>query len=90
MQNKARLELADYEAESLARLQNMFSRKWEFIFMQAEAQSKAGAGRLRPEECIMIVRSRRCKIPASRDSHAARSLGDPGIPRFRPCRILEL
>lgn len=40
MQNKARLELADYEAESLARLQKMFSRKWEFIFMQAEAQSK--------------------------------------------------
>lgn len=34
MQNKARLELADYEAENLARLQKMFSRKWEFIFMQ--------------------------------------------------------
>nr|CAD7393615.1 unnamed protein product [Timema cristinae] len=40
MQNKTRLELADYEAENLARLQKMFSRKWEFIFMQAEAQSK--------------------------------------------------
>ena len=37
---QARLELADYEAENLARLQKMFSRKWEFIFMQAEAQSK--------------------------------------------------
>ena len=36
---QARLELADYEAENLARLQKMFSRKWEFIFMQAEAQS---------------------------------------------------
>ena len=35
MQNKARLELADYEAENLARLQKMFSRKWEYIFMQA-------------------------------------------------------
>ncbi len=34
------MELADYEAENLARLQKMFSRKWEFIFMQAEAQSK--------------------------------------------------
>lgn len=34
MQNKTRLELADYEAENLARLQKMFSRKWEFIFMQ--------------------------------------------------------
>uniref|UniRef100_G1P0A9 Regulator of G protein signaling 7 n=1 Tax=Myotis lucifugus TaxID=59463 RepID=G1P0A9_MYOLU len=40
MQNKARLELADYEAESLARLQRAFARKWEFIFMQAEAQAK--------------------------------------------------
>jgi hypothetical protein len=37
---QARLELADYEAENLARLQKMFSRKWEYIFMQAEAQSK--------------------------------------------------
>ncbi|XP_078262363.1 regulator of G-protein signaling 6 isoform X2 [Rhinoraja longicauda] len=40
MQNKARLELADYEAENLARLQRAFARKWEFIFMQAEAQIK--------------------------------------------------
>ncbi|XP_049595432.1 regulator of G-protein signaling 6 isoform X1 [Syngnathus scovelli] len=40
MQNKARLELADYEAENLARLQRSFARKWEFIFMQAEAQVK--------------------------------------------------
>uniref|UniRef100_A0A673LEE5 Regulator of G-protein signaling 7-like n=1 Tax=Sinocyclocheilus rhinocerous TaxID=307959 RepID=A0A673LEE5_9TELE len=40
MQNKARLELADYEAESLARLQRAFARKWEFIFMQAEAVDK--------------------------------------------------
>ena len=40
MQNKQRLELADYEAENLARLQKTFSRKWEFIFLQAEAQAK--------------------------------------------------
>ena len=40
MQNKHRLELADYEAENLARLQKMFSRKWEFIYLQAEAQVK--------------------------------------------------
>ncbi|XP_061552278.1 regulator of G-protein signaling 6-like isoform X2 [Phycodurus eques] len=62
MQNKARLELADYEAwltiavvvkarneciielsiskENLSRLQRAFARKWEFIFMQAEAQVK--------------------------------------------------
>lgn len=26
--------------ENLAKLQRMFSRKWEFIFMQAEAQAK--------------------------------------------------
>jgi regulator of G-protein signaling len=38
MQNKTRLELADYEAENLAKLQKMFSRKWEFIFMQAEGR----------------------------------------------------
>lgn len=36
MQNKTRLELADYEAENLAKLQKMFSRKWEFIFMQVD------------------------------------------------------
>ncbi len=40
MQNKTRLELADYEAENLARLQKLFSRKWELIYMQAEAQIK--------------------------------------------------
>uniref|UniRef100_A0AAQ4NZ35 Regulator of G protein signaling 6 n=1 Tax=Gasterosteus aculeatus aculeatus TaxID=481459 RepID=A0AAQ4NZ35_GASAC len=40
MQNKTRLELADYEAENLARLQRAFARKWEFIYMQAEAQVK--------------------------------------------------
>lgn len=40
MQNKAHLELEDFEAENLAKLQRIFSRKWEFIFMQAEAQYK--------------------------------------------------
>lgn len=29
-----------YFQESLARLQRAFARKWEFIFMQAEAQAK--------------------------------------------------
>ncbi|XP_070301297.1 regulator of G-protein signaling 6-like [Salvelinus sp. IW2-2015] len=47
MQNKARLELADYEAENLARLQRAFARKWEFIFMQAEAQVKIDRRRTR-------------------------------------------
>jgi len=45
MQNKQRLELADYEAENLARLQKTFARKWEFVFMQAEAQAKSVASR---------------------------------------------
>lgn len=40
MQDKTRLELADYEAESLARLQRIYSRKWELIFMEAESQAK--------------------------------------------------
>ncbi len=41
MQSKSRgNELADYEADNLARLQKMFSRKWEYIYMQAEAQHK--------------------------------------------------
>jgi regulator of G-protein signaling len=40
MQTKAHLELEDYEAENLAKLQRMYSRKWEFVFMQAEAQYK--------------------------------------------------
>ena len=37
MQNKAHLELEDFEAENLAKLPKMYSRKWEFVFMQAEA-----------------------------------------------------
>nr|CAB3265561.1 regulator of G-protein signaling 7-like [Phallusia mammillata] len=40
MQNKARLELADYEAENLARLQRTFSKNWEFIFAKAEQEAK--------------------------------------------------
>ncbi len=36
--------MEDFEAENLAKLQKMFSRKWEFVFMQAEAQYKYEAG----------------------------------------------
>lgn len=43
MQNKTRLELADYEAENLAKLQKMFSRKWEFIFMQVNSTNKSSS-----------------------------------------------
>ncbi|PAA94146.1 hypothetical protein BOX15_Mlig009240g1 [Macrostomum lignano] len=38
--NKQRLELADYEAENLARLQRLLSHKWELIYLQAEAEAK--------------------------------------------------
>jgi len=40
MQNKARLELADYEAENLARLQKSFANSWETIFHRAEQEAK--------------------------------------------------
>jgi len=52
MQNKQRLELADYEAENLARLQKTFARKWEFVFMQAEAQAKSVSSRV---QCLLQV-----------------------------------
>lgn len=58
MQNKARLELADYEAENLARLQKMFSRKWEFIFMQAEAQAKVDKKRDKLERKVLDSQER--------------------------------
>ena len=58
MQNKARLELADYEAENLARLQKMFSRKWEYIFMQAESQSKVDRKRDKQERKILDTQER--------------------------------
>ncbi|XP_077863456.1 regulator of G-protein signaling 7-like [Saccoglossus kowalevskii] len=58
MQNKSRLELADYEAENLARLQRMFSRKWEFIFMQAEAQAKVDKKRDKMERKVLDSQER--------------------------------
>ena len=58
MQNKTRLELSDYEAENLARLQKMFSRKWEFIFMQAEAQSKVDKKRDKLERKVLDSQER--------------------------------
>uniref|UniRef100_A0A8C9TJH7 Regulator of G protein signaling 7 n=1 Tax=Scleropages formosus TaxID=113540 RepID=A0A8C9TJH7_SCLFO len=68
MQNKARLELADYEAESLARLQRAFARKWEFIFMQAEAQANLSFVFLFQPGCVNttevdIKKSSRMKNP---------------------------
>jgi regulator of G-protein signaling len=58
MQNKARLELSDFEAENLARLQKMFSRKWEFIFMQAEAQSRVDKKRDKLERKVLDSQER--------------------------------
>ncbi|KAI1287676.1 Regulator of G-protein signaling 7 [Halotydeus destructor] len=58
MQNKTRLELADYEAENLARLQKMFSRKWEFIFMQAESQAKVDKKRDKLERKVLDSQER--------------------------------
>lgn len=50
--------MADYEAENLARLQKMFSRKWEFIFMQAEAQSKVDKKRDKLERKVLDSQER--------------------------------
>ncbi|XP_075238884.1 regulator of G-protein signaling 7-like isoform X2 [Convolutriloba macropyga] len=58
MLNKTRLELADYEAESLSKLQKMFSRNWEFIFMQAEAQAKVDRKRDKMERKILDSQER--------------------------------
>ncbi|KAL0963087.1 hypothetical protein UPYG_G00349530 [Umbra pygmaea] len=58
MQNKTRLELADYEAENLARLQRAFARKWEFIFMQAEAQVKIDRKKDRVERKVLDSQER--------------------------------
>jgi hypothetical protein len=58
MQNKTRLELADYEAENLAKLQKLLSRKWEFIYMQAEAQIKVDKKRDKLERKILDSQER--------------------------------
>uniref|UniRef100_A0A3Q2XIM9 Regulator of G protein signaling 6 n=1 Tax=Hippocampus comes TaxID=109280 RepID=A0A3Q2XIM9_HIPCM len=58
MQNKTRLELADYEAENLARLQRAFARKWEFIYMQAEAQVKIDRKKEKTERKILDSQER--------------------------------
>lgn len=58
MQNRTRLDLADYEAESLGKLQKMFSKKWEFIFMQAESQSKVGKKRDKLERKVLDSQER--------------------------------
>jgi regulator of G-protein signaling len=58
MQNKTRLELADYEAENLAKLQKLLSRKWELIYMQAETQIKVDKKRDKMERKILDSQER--------------------------------
>jgi hypothetical protein len=58
MQNKTRLELVDYEAENLAKLQKLLSKKWEFIYMQAEAQIKVDKKRDKMERKILDSQER--------------------------------
>ncbi|XP_020902564.1 regulator of G-protein signaling 7 isoform X2 [Exaiptasia diaphana] len=58
MQNKSRLELDDYEAENLAKLQRILSWKWDFIFMQAEAQAKVDKKRDKMERQILDSQER--------------------------------
>lgn len=58
MLNKNKVNLSDYEAENFARLQKMFTRKWEFIYMQAEAQSKVDKKREKLERKILESQER--------------------------------
>ncbi|KAJ8675442.1 hypothetical protein QAD02_011228 [Eretmocerus hayati] len=58
MQHKQRLELAEYETDYLGRLQKLFSRKWEFIFMQAEAQNKVDKKRDKLERKVLDSQER--------------------------------
>jgi regulator of G-protein signaling len=58
MQNKTRLELADYEAENLARLQKLLARRWELIYMQAEAQIKVDKKRDKFERNVLDSQER--------------------------------
>lgn len=68
MQNKTRLELADYEAENLAKLQKMFSRKWEFIFMQAEGRNNLFSKSLTHDESeIFFIATAQSKVDKKRD-----------------------
>lgn len=72
MQNKTRLELADYEAENLAKLQKMFSRKWEFIFMQVGASTvlfncSAALTSLSPPLPCLLQAESQSKVAKKRD-----------------------
>ncbi|XP_018651331.1 putative regulator of G protein signaling [Schistosoma mansoni] len=58
MQNKQRLELAGFEAERLASLQNIYCHKWEFIYIQAEAEAKVDKKRDKLERLVLESQER--------------------------------
>lgn len=58
MLGKQRLELADYEAENMSRLQKTFARQWEFICMQADAQAKLDRKRDKSDRQILDSQER--------------------------------
>ncbi|ESO12348.1 hypothetical protein HELRODRAFT_105287 [Helobdella robusta] len=58
MQNKQRLELANFEAENLAKLQKSLARKWELIYLQAEAQAKVDKKRDKLDRQILDSQER--------------------------------
>lgn len=53
-----RPELADYEAQQLASLQRVYSRKWEQISQQAESQAKADSRRSKLDRKVMDSQER--------------------------------
>ncbi|CAH8561327.1 unnamed protein product [Schistosoma haematobium] len=58
MQNKQRLELAGFEAERLASLQNIYCHKWEFIYIQAESEAKVDKKRDKLERLVLESQER--------------------------------
>ncbi|KAF8569798.1 hypothetical protein P879_06309 [Paragonimus westermani] len=58
MQNKQRLELAGFEAERLASLQNVYCHKWEFVYIQAEAEVKVDKKRDKLERLVLDSQER--------------------------------
>lgn len=58
MQNKQRLELAGFEAERLASLQHVYCHKWEFVYIQAEAEAKVDKKRDKLERLVLDSQER--------------------------------
>ncbi|KAG5446666.1 Regulator of G-protein signaling 7 [Clonorchis sinensis] len=58
MQNKQRLELTGFEAERLASLQNLYCHRWEFVYIQAEAEAKVDKKRDKLERLVLDSQER--------------------------------